>query len=73
MTEPERPPFDRVVVRIEGREASLNVAEFLRMQFHDRICAILTGGLAFYDGNRRVDTQAALDALRRLSIDARTS
>jgi hypothetical protein len=73
MTAPARPPFDRVVLHVDGRELSLNLAEFLRMPFHERVSAILAGDLVFYDGGRRVDAQAALDGLRRLSTQQRTS
>jgi hypothetical protein len=66
MTDADRPPFDSVVVRLDGRELALGLEEFLRLPFHERVRAILSGGLSFYDGERRIDTQAALVALRRL-------
>jgi hypothetical protein len=72
MTRPEQLPFDSVRVSIDGKEQSLALRDFLSLPFHERVRAILAGAVAFYDGDRVVDTQAGLQALRRMSADARS-
>jgi hypothetical protein len=62
--EPNRAPFDLVVITREGIHTELSLAQFAALPLHERVGLILERAVEFYDRGRPVDRQDALKFLR---------
>jgi len=62
-------PFDRINVVIGGDRSDYAVGDFLRLPLNARVKSILFGKLTFSNDGQPVDTNQALNALRKLGTE----
>jgi hypothetical protein len=61
-------PFDRVVIKREGRQVSMSMQDFLGIPMAERVTIILERSVLFYLDRQLVDRSHALKHLRTLSL-----